>query len=249
MTESPPPVSASTTSGRIDTHSHLLPGIDDGCKNASESLTCARALVDAGYSHVFCTPHIWPSLPGNTRQTVSRAVESLQHTFENENIPLTLLSGGELSMRPELPNEPDARILTYGLFDKYVLIDCWANKLPPHFDSGMKFLQDRGLTVILAHPERMAVVQDHPELAERFAEMGLLLQGNLQCFADPLGSHTRRVAEMYLKEGKYFVLGTDLHGPESLPSRLTGLTNARRLAGDKVIDRLTIENPRKLLPN
>ena len=29
---------ASPTFGRIDVHSHLLPGIDDGCKTIDESL-------------------------------------------------------------------------------------------------------------------------------------------------------------------------------------------------------------------
>ena len=33
-------------SGRIDIHSHLLPGVDDGCKTVADSLDCARALVE-----------------------------------------------------------------------------------------------------------------------------------------------------------------------------------------------------------
>ena len=53
--------------GRIDVHSHLLPGLDDGCVSLDESLACARRLVAEGYTHSFCTPHIWPNLPAAGR--------------------------------------------------------------------------------------------------------------------------------------------------------------------------------------
>ena len=33
-------------SPKIDVHSHLLPGVDDGCKTLEESLDCARLLVE-----------------------------------------------------------------------------------------------------------------------------------------------------------------------------------------------------------
>ena len=36
--------------GRIDVHSHLLPGVDDGCKSVEESIACARVLVANGYT-------------------------------------------------------------------------------------------------------------------------------------------------------------------------------------------------------
>ena len=31
--------------GRVDVHSHLVPGVDDGCQTLDESLECARAMV------------------------------------------------------------------------------------------------------------------------------------------------------------------------------------------------------------
>ena len=74
--------------------------------------------------------------------------------------------------------------------------------------------------VILAHPERMAAVQNDPKLVDYFSDLGMLLQGNLQCFADPIGAPTRRVAEKLLAEGRYFLLGSDLHNLASLRMRL-----------------------------
>src|SRR5215475_13484720 len=77
--------------GRIDVHTRLLPGIDDGCKTVEESIECATELVVAGYTHAFCTPPIWPTYKGVSRVSVPRWVESLQGEFRKAGVPLKLI--------------------------------------------------------------------------------------------------------------------------------------------------------------
>lgn len=203
-------------------------------------------MVSAGYTHVFCTPHIWPNLPLNNLQQIPLRVAELQSALDEHQIPLKLLSGGENNLRPTFMSETQ-QLVTYAMRGRYVLADMWADELPEFFEPTMRWLQSQRSTVILAHPERMRAVQDHPALADRFADMGVLLQGNLECFSDPPDAPTRRTAEQYLAEGRYFVIGSDLHVPKTLPKRLAGLDRIRELAGEKTLDRLTMENPRKLL--
>jgi protein-tyrosine phosphatase len=236
------------TTGRIDVHAHLLPDVDDGCRTYADSIACARELVAAGYTHAFCTPHVWPSYDFVTRRNVPLWTRDLQEKLDEAAVPLRLMPGGELNLHEGVRDLTDDYLITYGMAERYVLIDIWASELPEFFAPGVRFLQSRGYTVILAHPERMRAVQDNPKLADVFADMGMLLQGNLQCFGDPPDAHTRRVAEQYLMEGRYFMLGSDTHNPQSMAIRMNGLRNAIELAGDKVIAKLTIENPRKLMP-
>jgi protein-tyrosine phosphatase len=234
---------------KIDVHSHLIPGVDDGCRSLEESLACARMLVAAGYSHTFCTPHVWPSLPDNTIATVvSRRTDALQQALDDASIPLTLLPGGEINLRPDTTDTAPHDLITYALRHKHVLIDLWAEKLPPFFDPAVRWLQSLGLTVILAHPERMRAVQDNPALADHFAELGILLQGNLECLSHAPSTLTFRTAYQFLTENRYFMLGTDLHNLPSLPPRLEGLHRAEMLVGPETLQRLTQENPRQLLP-
>jgi len=233
------------TTGRIDVHSHLLPGVDDGCKTLSESIECARALVSVGYTHAFCTPHIWPAY-ANSIPSVKKATAALQEVLQHAEVPLRLLCGGEMNLHPAVLATPADQIITMALAKKYMLVDMWAEAMPKFFEPAIKWLQGMGLTVILAHPERMRAVQDDTSLADRFAAMGILLQGNLQCFADRPGADTRRVAEQYLKEGRYFLLGSDSHNPPGMPTRLEGLQRAIAVAGEEAVNKLTIENPRKV---
>lgn len=234
--------------GRIDVHSHLLPGIDDGCANLEQSLTCAQALVRVGYTHAFCTPHIWRNLPWNTAETVGQRAAELQAHLDMMHVPLRIMPGGELSLRPEVLDTPPEQIVTYGLAKKFCLFDLWADELPDFFEPCVRYLQSQGLTAILAHPERMEAVQKDPSnLIAYFQGLGLLLQGNLQCFADADDSPTRQLVERFLLEGRYTFLATDTHKPDSLPARLQGLRRATEVAGRNTIARLTMENPQMLL--
>jgi len=233
--------------GLFDVHSHLLPGIDDGCASLADSIQCAKRMADAGYTESFCTPHFWSSLPNITIELVPRSVETLQKHLDGAGVPLKLHAGAEINLRAELM-ERDVRLLpTYGMRGKYALIDLWADRLPPFFEPAIRWMQGAGITVILAHPERMRAVQEQPELADYFADLGVLLQGNLQCFSDRPGAATRETVERFLAEDRYFLLGSDLHNPETLDLRLRGLKRAVDLAGVERAKKLTIENPKKLL--
>jgi protein-tyrosine phosphatase len=236
-----------TTTGLVDTHAHLLPGVDDGCKTVEESVECARMLAGAGYTHAFCTPHVWPSLAGNTPVAIPAMVETLQAAYDRAGVALRLMPGGEMNLRPTFTETPREELVTYGMRGKYALVDIWADRLPAHFEPGVRWMQGLGMTVILAHPERMRAVQDEPELADYFAGIGLLLQGNLQCFDDPPTASTRRTAERYLAEGRYWMLGSDTHGVGGLGQRLAGLRRVRELVDAATFDRLTRENPLALI--
>jgi protein-tyrosine phosphatase len=234
--------------GRIDVHSHIIPGVDDGCKTIEQSIECARVLVAAGYTHSFCTPHVWPSYAKVTRENVAHWTSALQEEFRFANVPLKLVPGGELNLHAKVMENPPEQIVPMALGQKYILADIWADKLPEFFEPAIRWLQGMGLTVILAHPERCRAFQDQPELADWMMELGVKLQGNLQCLGDRPEARTRQIAELYLRRGRYFLLGSDTHTPETMPVRMAGLNEAIAMVGDAAVNQLTIENPRLLLP-
>src|SRR5947209_4164139 len=52
----------------IDTHLHILPGVDDGPETIQESLSLARALVQEGIHSAIATPHYNDEYHGAQRQ-------------------------------------------------------------------------------------------------------------------------------------------------------------------------------------
>ena len=119
------------TTGRIDVHAHLLPDVDDGCKSYGDSFACARELVAAGYTHAFCTPHVWPAYNFVTRENVPIWTRDLQSKLDEERIPLKLLPGGEMNLHEGTRDLTDEFLISYAMAGRYMLADIWAAVGPP----------------------------------------------------------------------------------------------------------------------
>ena len=63
---------------RVDLHSHLIPGIDDGSKSMEESLTLLRGMEALGYKKVITTPHIMLDAYRNTPKIIKEGLVSLR---------------------------------------------------------------------------------------------------------------------------------------------------------------------------
>ena len=241
--------------GRIDIHSHLLPGVDDGCPTVDDSARCARMLVEAGFTHAFCTPHVWPKLPRNTVANIRKGVEDLQAEYDSRDIPLRVLPGGEINLLwgwPALGDLPGGQVVTYGLAGKYALFDFWAEELSECVECmspAVKHLQSLGLTLILGHPERIAALYRDPAAVDWFVERGVLLQMNTWCLTDPPGSPVYELAARLLREDRYFAFGTDTHNAASMPNRIRGIKVAEQIVGPELVRRMTVGNPGRLLPD
>ena len=237
--------------GRIDVHTHLLPAIDDGCPTVEDSLICARMMVAAGYTHAFCTPHVWPTLPKNNSQSLPQLTADLQARFDADGVPLRILPGGELNFQvcwPHLQNMRLEEIVSYGMAGKWMLFDFWAEQIPQNVIDAARHLRSAGAELVLAHPERIKAIQDDPATVDRFAELGVKLQLNSWCLMEPVGTPIGSTAQRLLEEGRYFLIGTYLHNATTLQKRLDGVTRAEEIVGQQAVEQLTITNPQKLVP-
>src|SRR5438270_273801 len=92
----------------IDTHLHILPGVDDGPETIEEALTLARALVQEGIHTAVATPHFNDLYPQRSAAEIQERVSVLQHVLEHQHIPLRLLSGHEALIKPGLVEDIQA---------------------------------------------------------------------------------------------------------------------------------------------
>jgi protein-tyrosine phosphatase len=143
----------------IDSHCHILPGLDDGAKNIDESLEMARVLADAGFSEVYCTPHLIKGLYNNSPEVVRNAVKELQMALAQENIALTLHAGMEYYIDEYLPSFLGKEFLPFEAAP-HLLVEA------PMHNADIDYIKDviyqivrNGLVPVLAHPERYTFLE------------------------------------------------------------------------------------------
>lgn len=219
----------------IDLHSHILPGMDDGAIHWDQSLQMARMAVEDGIKAIVCTPHCIPGLFDNTRTHVLEAVDRFRTKLGEANIPLEVYPGSELRLELDLGDRIESgEILTMNDTGRYALIELPPEMLPPHLDNYFWDLQSRGITPIIAHPERHPVLMRKAEPLWRWVDMGVLTQITAASLTGRFGSAVRKFSVHLVKHRVAHVLATDAHGPKARTPKLThAYMEVRALLGEE----------------
>jgi protein-tyrosine phosphatase len=238
-----------TPPARIDLHSHLLPGLDDGCRSLDESIYCVQRLMECGFVGSVCTPHLWPeAFPENTPEQIGRAVAELREHIHLSGLNYQLWTGGELRIADTTLGWLDeVGVPTLGT-SRCVLMDYWGERWPGYADELCLKLLERGYQPILAHPERMGLEEsDLERLLLDLEHMGVWFQGNFNCMTGGEGRTAARWVRRLLNEARYFAMALDMHRPETLESRLEGLMLIEAEWGEETLRHLIEVQPRKVL--
>ena len=65
---------------KLDFHSHILPGLDDGATDIDNATALASAMKGWGFERLTCTPHITNKFR-NTPETIRKAFDLLQEAL------------------------------------------------------------------------------------------------------------------------------------------------------------------------
>lgn len=238
-----------SASGRIDLHSHILPGIDDGCPTWSDSLKCVRELKARGFIGTICTPHIiQDQFPDNVPERISGWVADLRERLHEAGIEYQLWEGGEVRIAPGILQWFDRiGIPTLGP-SKFVLTDWWERAWPDYGYRLFEDLIDAGYQPILAHPERMCLDErDLFKLIDSLKELGVWLQGNFNSLSGGEGPQAAAWAQNWLAQGAYDLVATDMHRPEMLAGRFRGIEEAERIVGSETLADLLATRPAAII--
>jgi protein-tyrosine phosphatase len=225
----------------IDLHSHILPALDDGARSIGESCELARQALEDGVTAMAATPHVRSDFPTSVNR-MERGVAALRHALEQDDIPLDILTGGEidLGMLWQLPVEA-LRAFSLGGSRRYVLVEFPYSGWPRALDAVLAHLHAAGLVAVLVQPERNSVVQDRPADLKPIVEKGALVQVTSSSVDGRLGRAAQHAAKQLIDLGLVHLLATDAHGPHI---RLGGLAAAAADLGDETLARrLTQEVP------
>lgn len=232
----------------IDLHAHVLPGLDDGAADESAAVAMCRMAAEDGIATIVATPHLYGGSGRVHPGLISAAAERLRQRLAEEKIALELRFAGEMPlMEDAVELYRSGAWPAYDAGRRYVLLE-----MPP-IRNGLGILRDTvfrlrlaGATPVLAHPERLDLLDD-PETVEGLCIQGALIQITAAClFAPESRAHGRAVE--WIRRGWVHAVASDAHDTEFRPPLLS---LARRWLADHfgfpLADDLTCGNPRKIL--
>ena len=233
----------------IDSHSHILPGVDDGAKSMDETLGMVRQLYEAGFKTLIATPHVLEGTDFLSPAQILTATEQVRQAVAEVGIPVEIFPGAENYIFPDMAKWVRAgKLLTLGNTGKYILVELPMLGIPHYTDQVFFELQVEGLTPILAHPERYKGLVDEPERLLEWAKKGVLFQLDYMSLNGKYGPKSKELAETLLHSDLIHFVGSDAHRVSSSEgSNREALQSVRRIVGEGRFKELTVTNPQRVL--
>ncbi len=233
-----------------DLHTHILFGVDDGCKDISESISLLKEAEKQGITELVITPHYMKDTKYtcNNEEKNKRFAE-LQEAVKKENINIKLYLGNEVYI-----TEDFVKLLKKGEIQtinnsKYLLLEFPMGNMLFNTKDIIYKLVISGYVPILAHPERYRIFQKHPDHIDEYLRMGVLLQGNYKSLYGKYGKEAKKTLTYYLKKNKITFLGSDCHHEKDFKLKKLKKKLKSLVKSDNIVEDLLENNFSKVISN
>lgn len=222
-----------------DFHSHILPGIDDGCKTVEESVKALRMMADYGIDRVAATPHFYASQSGETPDEFlvrrNAAEEKLREAMKNEkNLP-EVFCGAEVKYFRGMSGIEDLKKLTYQGTDLLLVEMPFSKWTEKEIKEVLSLNEKLDVIPVLAHIERYFSYQKNLDWIYEFKDEGLLMQMNAEYI---LGTFSSRKAMKLINNHAIDFLGSDTHNlTDRKPNLGPAVEKIEKKADDEIMDR------------
>jgi tyrosine-protein phosphatase YwqE len=198
--------------GFVDIHNHILPGIDDGAESVEASIALVQGFGEMGIQRFIATPHILNPLYPNTPETIGAAHQELGRGLMDHGLTQVSVEAAAEHMIDDAFEE----LLEVGqvmpMRKSYLLVEMSYLQPSLNFEPAITAITRKGLTPILAHPERYAYLHQQPEKYREYRQQGILFQLNLLSLDGYYGRDVQKMAWKLIEEGLIDFLASDAHG-------------------------------------
>lgn len=201
----------------FDFHCHVLPYVDDGAKNFDMSLGMLKTAIEENTKYICATSHFIPGESELSMDAYNNKFDGLKHLAKNNGLQVSLLSGLEVYISPDLVNLYKSGKI-WGLNNKqYMLIELPMENYPLYTENVFYELRLSGVMPILAHPERNLRVLDNIKLLTNLVEQGTFVQLNAGSLNGLYGKRVKEFSEELVKRNLVHLLGSDAHNDNNRP--------------------------------
>lgn len=234
----------------IDIHCHILPGIDDGPLSISESLAMVDLAVADGIATIVATPHTFNGVYITPPEATASGVKALNRILMNKNIRVKICPGAEVHTCDAFGRKIMADLdHTLNHSGKYVLVEFPFQTINPGTSEELFQLKLKGITPIIAHPERNILFQRNADLLYDMVGMGCLVQITAMSITGEFGEAAMGCAHTLLQRHLVHVIASDAHSPGGRPPILSnGVKAAADILGSMAEARKMVTDiPRAIL--
>ena len=196
---------------KVDIHSHLLPGLDDGVSSFEESLEIILKFEEAGYQKLVTTPHIMSDFYKNTPDIINGKLQELKSFIESQT-SMIVEAAAEYYLDEsfmDLLSEGNDNILK--IDGKYVLFETAFISEPLHLKEAIFKIQSIGLKPILAHPERYRYFLNDWKLVCDIYDRGTCFQLNINSIQGYYSKSVQKLAMKLIRNEMVNFVGSDCH--------------------------------------
>lgn len=230
----------------IDTHCHLLPGLDDGPRTGSEAVQLAERLMADGIDRVLCTPHYSRMFPTRHEDAVA-ALRGLRDELAGAGVPIELELAAEVGPAAAV-TAPLEEIERRSIAGRFVVVEILPDTPAVSLETCVERLAEAGLIAIFAHPERSPDVGRHFSALDDVRGQGALVQVVAPSLLGRWGPGAEETAWRLVETGRVDLLGSDAHG---VRRRRPHMREAAALIAARVgrgaVGELTEDNPAAIL--
>lgn len=235
----------------IDVHCHYLPAVDDGAQDLQTALRLIKLARAEGVRKLVLTPHIHAGRWDNSLGFLQPRFDAFRNLVATKDMGVELFLGAEVRLTPEA-----LRLLNKGQIPfiggcdgmRVMLLELPDARIPPNALAAVRYLMDRGVLPMIAHPERNKTVMANVNTLEPFVEEGCMLQLTAASVIGEFGERAFRTARAILKRGWASVVASDAHNLRHRRSRMKAAYRyLTRYYDESVAQQLLVRAPRRLL--
>ncbi len=189
----------------VDLHTHLLPGVDDGAEDLSESIAMLSDSFNQGVRICAATPHCTL----HRESAVARFLEKRERGFEKLSGHITdemprILLGAEVFFDNDINNYPGVEKLCLQGTD-YIMLEFPVGDANPRWAEWIYNLNRKGLKVLVAHVDR------YPQWEKMMADfkgLDIKYQVNASRFLEFMSGG---LVKKLMTQGHGYIISSDMH--------------------------------------
>lgn len=233
---------------KIDIHTHVLYGVDDGSKSLNESLEIIDYLKSVGITDIVLTSHYIDGT--NYKINVSerkKRLEKLKKATQDKNVNLYL--GNEVYLTDSVVSLFNTKEICTLNNSKYMLVELPLSNYLRNYQNILCDINEAGLIPIMAHPERYRFIQKDKTKISEILDYGCLLQCNIDSLIGKYGRDAKKVMKWLLKKDLVSFVATDTHYVSDNKKLEKAYKKLKKIVGEEKFIELTYQNPKRALEN